>query len=182
MGDLGCGTGPVAEALAPFVRKVFAVDGSEAMLDAARARLEGFANVELCHGELESLPLEDRTLDAATLILVLHHLPDPAAVLAEVARVLKPGGKLLIVDMLPHDRHEYQQQMGHVWLGFSQEQIGRFLSAAGLLPGGYRRLSANPAARGPDLFAATAACGGAAADADDGIADLQSFKTGTGAG
>ena len=161
VGDLGCGTGPVAAALAPFVGRVVAVDGSRAMLDAARARLDGTSNVDLRCGELESLPLRDRRLDAATLILVLHHLPDPGQVLAEVARVLRPGGKLLLVDMLPHDRHEYQQQMGHVWMGFSEDQIGRLLAAAGLRQGSFRPLQVDPAARGPSLFAASAVAGAA---------------------
>ncbi len=156
VGDLGCGTGAVTEALAPFVQKVIAVDGSSQMLAAARQRLDPFANVELRHGELEQLPLDDQLLDAATLILVLHHLPDPSRVFAEVNRTLRPNGSLLIVDMLPHDRQEYQQQMGHVWLGFSEDQIDRFLLAAGLRMTSFHTLPADPAARGPSLFAASA--------------------------
>jgi ArsR family transcriptional regulator len=156
VGDLGCGTGAVTEALAPFVQKVIAVDGSSQMLAAARQRLDPFANVELRHGELEQLPLDDQLLDAATLMLVLHHLPDPSRVFAEVNRTLRPNGSLLIVDMLPHDRQEYQQQMGHVWLGFSEDQIDRFLLAAGLRMTSFHTLPADPAARGPSLFAASA--------------------------
>jgi ArsR family transcriptional regulator len=156
VGDLGCGTGAVSEVLAPLVRRVIGVDGSAPMLDEARRRLEGRANVELRQGELEALPLEDGCLDAATLMLVLHHLPDPAAVLAEVARVLRPGGRLLLVDMLPHDRHEYQQQMGHVWLGFAEDQIARLLKAAGLASLRFRELGPDAEARGPALFAAGA--------------------------
>ena len=80
----------------------------------------GFDNVELRQGTLEALPIERETLDAAVMMLVLHHLPSPGPVLAEAARVLKPGGRLLIVDMAPHEHEEYRQQMGHVWLGFSE--------------------------------------------------------------
>jgi len=156
VGDLGCGTGAVSEALAPFVGRVLAVDGSREMLDAARERLDGFDNVELRSGELEELPIDNGSLDAATLILVAHHLPDPARVLAEVTRTLRPGGRLLLVDMLPHDRQEYQQQMGHVWLGFSEDQIGRFLAQAGLRSKGFRALPTDPASHAPSLFVAIA--------------------------
>ena len=156
VGDLGCGTGTVAEALAPFVARVVGVDGSREMLAAARERLGSADNVDLRHGELERLPIEDGALDAATLILVLHHLPDPVRVLGEVARTLRPGGRLLIADMTRHDRQEYQQRMGHVWLGFSKRQIERFLAAAGLRITSFRPLPADPAAAGPPLFAASA--------------------------
>ena len=145
-----------AETLAPFVRKVIAVDGSLEMLASARTRLNRFENIEFRHGELERLPVEDGQLDAATLFLVLHHLPDPARVLAEVARTLRPGGRLLIVDLLPHDRQELQQQMGHVWLGFSEEQIDKFLGAAGLETTSFGRLPVAPSDRGPRMFTATA--------------------------
>jgi ArsR family transcriptional regulator len=154
--DLGCGTGPVAEALAPFVRKLIAVDASEAMLRAAERRLEAYRNVEFHFAELEALPIEDSRLDAATLVLVLHHLPDPAKVIAEVARVLKPRGRLLVVDMLPHERTEYRQEMGHVWMGFDNEQIKNFLEAADLQPMLYHPLPPDTKAKGPALFAATA--------------------------
>lgn len=154
--DLGCGTGPVSEALAPAVRRVVAVDGSEAMLAAARERLKQFDNVEMRLGELEALPVDDQSVDAATLILVLHHLADPGKAVSEVARVLRPGGRLLVVDMLPHDRQEYSQEMGHVWMGFAQEDVLGHLLAAGLSQPRLRVLPPDPASKGPSLFAATA--------------------------
>jgi len=156
MGDLGCGTGQMTAALAPFVRHVIAVDGSAAMLQAAKKRLQGFDNVELRRGDLEALPIDDAKLDAATLALVLHHLADPRRVLAEVARVLKPGGQLLVVDMLPHDRESYRQQMGHVWLGFSEEHVRRILDESGLGNVRIVPLSPDPKSKGPGLFVATA--------------------------
>src|SRR5436190_22426355 len=85
IGDLGCGTGQVSAALAPFVARVVAVDESAAMLQAARKRLHGFDNIDLRRGELEALPIDNGRLDVATLMMVLHHVPEPEHALAEVA-------------------------------------------------------------------------------------------------
>lgn len=156
VGDLGCGTGQMAGALAPFVRHVIAVDGSAAMLQAAKKRLQRFDNVELRRGELEALPIDDVRLDAAMLVLVLHHLPEPDRALAEVSRVLRPGGRVIIVDMLPHDRESYRQQMGHVWLGFSDEHIRRMLGDHGFGAINAVPLVPNPKSKGPGLFVASA--------------------------
>ena len=131
VGDLGCGTGETSAAIAPFVARTIAVDRSGEMLQAARRRLRDQPNVDVRRGELAALPIEDRELDAAVMILVLHHAPDPAAVLSEAARVLKPGGRLVVCDMLPHEHEEYKQQMGHVWLGFAEDQLRRLFGSAG---------------------------------------------------
>src|SRR5687768_5830366 len=154
VGDLGCGTGQLTETVAPYVRRVISVDSSADMLDAARQRVGNARNVELRQGDLESLPIDNGELDAAMLSLVLHYSPAPARALADVSRVLRPGGRVLVVDMLPHDRQEYQQQMGHVWLGFSEKQITRFLGGAGFGDVRVRALPADPDAKGPALFAA----------------------------
>jgi SAM-dependent methyltransferase len=156
VGDLGCGTGQLTETVAPYVRRVISVDGSTDMLDAARHRLGGAKNVELRQGEMESLPIDSGELDVAMLSLVLHYSPSPARALSEVGRVVRTGGRVLVVDMLPHDREEYQQQMGHVWLGFSEKQITRFLTGAGFGEVRVRMLPADPDAKGPALFAAIA--------------------------
>jgi ubiquinone/menaquinone biosynthesis C-methylase UbiE len=156
VGDLGCGTGKVSELLAPNVRQVIAVDGSSHMLEAARRRVEGRQNVELRLGNLEALPIENEQLDVAIIGLVLHHVPDPALALGECARVLHRGGRLLIIDMLPHDRGEYQQQMGHVWLGFPERQLRKMLSAAGFDNIRIHPLPIEEEAKGPALFAAVA--------------------------
>lgn len=156
VGDLGCGTGQLTEIIAPYVQRVIAVDGSADMLEAARQRLGGAPNVDIRHGELEALPLEAGELGAAMLSLVLHYSPDPARALAEVARVLRPGGRLLVVDMLPHEREEYQQKMGHVWLGFSEKQMAKYLTGAGFGEQRIRMLPVDPDARGPALFATVA--------------------------
>lgn len=156
VGDLGCGTGQTAVSLAPFVRRVIAVDASAEMLQAAKQRVASAANVELRQGDLEALPLEDARLDLAFVTLVLHHVADPGVVLAEVARVLQPGGRMVVVDMLPHDRDAYRQQMGHVWLGFSEDQMTTWLIDAGFEDCRIVPLAADPRAKGPGLFVATA--------------------------
>jgi ArsR family transcriptional regulator len=156
VGDLGCGTGQLTSTVAPHVKRVIAVDSSADMLDAARRRLAEFGNVDVRQGELEALPIDAGALDAAMMSLVLHYAPDPAVALREVARVLRPGGRLLVVDMLPHEREEYQQQMGHVWLGFADKQITRFLTGAGFDHVQVRSLPIDADARGPALLAAVA--------------------------
>ena len=156
IGDLGCGTGQVAEALAPFIRGVVAVDNSAAMAEAARHRLAHLPNVEVLEGDLEALPVDDGHLDAAMIYLVLHHLPRPERALAEAARALKPGGRLLVVDMTRHDRREYQQQMGHLWLGFEHERIEAWLLEHGFGEVRLLDLPPDPKAKGPPLFVATA--------------------------
>jgi ArsR family transcriptional regulator len=156
VGDLGCGTGPVSAALAPFVARVIAVDASAAMLQAAKKRLRDASNVELRRGDLEALPIDDARLDAATMMLVLHHVAEPGRALAEVARVLKPGGRLLLVDMLPHDREFYRQQMGHVWLGFSDDQLRDWFADGGFADVRIVPLAPDAKGKGPGLFVATA--------------------------
>jgi len=156
VGDLGCGSGPVTEAVAPFVRKVVGVDGSGTMLALAAERLQRFDNVELHEGELESLPLRSQSLDVATQILVLHHLQRPERAVAEAGRCLRAGGRLLIVDMLPHDRVQYQHEMGHVWLGFAEDGVRDMLRSAGFESIRFRPVPSAPEAKGPGLFAASA--------------------------
>jgi ArsR family transcriptional regulator len=155
IGDLGCGTGETSAALAPFVARTIAVDRSGDMLQAARRRLREAPNVDVRRGELEALPIDAGELDAAVMILVLHHVPDPGAALREAARALKPGGRLVVCDMLPHDHEEYKQQMGHVWLGFGDDQLRRLLGAAGFGSVRIVPLPVDPHAKGPALFVAS---------------------------
>jgi ArsR family transcriptional regulator len=159
IGDLGCGTGQTSAAMAPFVTQAVAVDRSGEMLQAARRRLRDMPNVDVRRGELEALPIADGELDAAVMMLVLHHVPDPGAVLQEAARTLKPRGRLVLCDMLPHDREEYKQQMGHVWLGFGDDQLRRLLGAAGFEDIRIVPLPVDPKAKGPSLFAGSAVKG-----------------------
>lgn len=152
VGDLGCGTGHLSEALAPAVRRVIAVDESGAMLTTARKRLAAFGNVEVRSGSVEALPVEDGELDVALLFMVTHFVLEPAKVLADVRRALAPGGRLVMLDLTSHERQEYSLQMGHVWQGFAEDQIRTWAADAGLSVSRYRELPADPKANGPALF------------------------------
>lgn len=154
--DIGCGTGNAAEVLAPLVAKVIAIDQSDAMLAAAQKRLEGVTNVEFLRGDVEKLPLKNASVDAAVCVLVLHHIEDPTVACAEMARVLKPGGVCLIVDMVEHDRVQYKHAMGHRWLGFGIPQLVRLLGDAGLVDVRFSVLPSAAEAKGPALFSCTA--------------------------
>lgn len=160
VGDLGAGTGHFSARVAPFVDRVVAVDASEEMLEAAHERLDGAPNVDLRCGNLENLPIENGELDIAVLLLVLHYVLEPRAVLEEVRRTLKPGGRAVIVDMRGHAREGYQEEMGHVWPGFDEAELARWHNEAGLADFVYRPLPARPEASGPLLFvtSATRAC------------------------
>lgn len=154
--DLGCGTGQTTAALAPYVKQVLAVDESSAMLAAARRRLGEHENVDLRSGRLEDLPIEAASVDVAVLSLVLHFVVDPMAVVVEAARVLRPSGRLLVVDMLPHERDEYRTTMGHLWLGFDEQQVAGWLEDAGFASPHFVPLAPDPQAKGPGLFTARA--------------------------
>jgi ubiquinone/menaquinone biosynthesis C-methylase UbiE/DNA-binding transcriptional ArsR family regulator len=156
VGDLGCGTGALAGALAPHVRQVHAIDASPAMLATASARLAGFKNVTVAEGALEDLPLPDGALDVAILMLVLHHVADPVRALREVHRVLRPAGRLLITDMRVHAHERYREQMGHVWLGFDGGSLDGWLRDAGFTGTRYVPLPVEPGVTGPALFSCTA--------------------------
>ncbi|HEY0930969.1 MAG TPA: metalloregulator ArsR/SmtB family transcription factor [Gemmatimonas sp.] len=156
VGDLGCGTGALSAALAPHVREVHAIDASPAMLAAAAARLAPFAHVTVTEGAIEALPLDDHALDVAVLMLVLHHVADPLRALREVHRVLRPAGRVLLVDMQPHAHERYRDTMGHVWLGFPADTLTGWLHEAGFVDVRVTPLPLDAAASGPALFACTA--------------------------
>ena len=153
--DLGCGTGDAAERLAPVVGKVIAVDREPAMLNACRKRLKAFGNVTVMEGDVTDLPLADSSLDAAILMLVLHHAPDPPGVIREIARTLRPGGCLLVIDMVAHDRDVYRYTMGHEHLGFSDRDVESWLPGSGFDSFNYNRLRPRAESKGPGLFSAS---------------------------
>lgn len=154
--DLGCGTGQSAAALAPWVTRIEAIDREPAMLEAARIRLEGHANVTFHQAEMNALPLPNNSVDLALISLVLHHVESPAEVVIEAARVLRPGGRLVIIDMVQHDRSEYRDTMGHLHLGFTTTIVQSWTAAAELDKSCVSLLRPDPEAQGPGLFAATA--------------------------
>ncbi len=154
--DLGCGTGDAAEMLSDHVREVIAVDQSPEMIAAGRARLAGRENVRFVEGSLESLPIKDAQVNAAVALLVMHHVSDAESALHEMARVIKPGGKVLIMDMVAHDREEYRTAMGHAHLGFDAQMIERLLTGAGFDTPRVTLLPPSPEGKGPALFVASA--------------------------
>jgi ArsR family transcriptional regulator len=153
--DLGCGTGTVMEALAPHLGRVIGVDASAAMLKAARKRCEGAENVEFHRADLSRVPLPDSCCDAGLILLTLTYVPDPAGVVREAARLLKPSGKLVVVDLLPHDRDDFRRQMEQVHAGFSLDKVNRWLTDAGLAQVRAGPISPETGAKGPSLFLAT---------------------------
>ncbi|MEM1166893.1 MAG: metalloregulator ArsR/SmtB family transcription factor [Planctomycetota bacterium] len=154
--DFGCGTGNAAELLAPHVRRVIAIDQSQPMLDAARQRLGEVSNVEFVEGAIESAPLANDSVDASVMVLVLHHIAEPADAIREMARVTQPGGVVAVVDMHAHSHTDFRQTMGHRHLGFSEAEIADQFLRAGLKPPRIHTLPGGVPSRGPDLFVASA--------------------------
>jgi ArsR family transcriptional regulator len=153
--DLGCGTGSLAAELAPRFRRVIAVDRSGAMLRAARRRTAPFPNVEIHEAPLEALPVPDATCDAALLVLVLGYVADPAPVVAEAARILAPGGRLVAVDAARHADETLRARMGQARPGFEEAELAALLAGGGLEAPPARLLPPDPAAKGPGLVLAT---------------------------
>lgn len=134
--DIGTGTGRLLELLAPRVRAGLGVDASQAMLALARARLTraGLSHCTVRQADMYRLALPDSGFDAAVLQMVLHHAEDPGLVLAEAARMLRPGGTLVVVDLAAHGRDDVRARLAHRWPGFDDAAMARMLRGAGLHP------------------------------------------------
>ena len=133
--DVGTGTGFIAGGLAARARRVTGTDSSPAMLAQARANLGelGIGNVALVEASVERLPLGGHSADAAVANMVLHHVPDPAAMITEMARVVRGGGTVAITDCIEHDHEWMRTEQADLWLGFAREQMQRLFAIAGLV-------------------------------------------------
>lgn len=132
--DIGCGAGRMLELLAPRAETAIGVDLSPAMLGVARSQMEkaGLRNVQLRQGDIYALPVEGDSVDLAIMHQVLHYLDNPARALREAARVLAPGGRLIVVDFAPHRCEILRERHEHRRLGFSVEEVAEYLRQAGL--------------------------------------------------
>ncbi|MCP4591119.1 MAG: metalloregulator ArsR/SmtB family transcription factor [bacterium] len=140
--DIGCGTGYLLGPLAAVFAKVVAVEPVAALLRAARERpeLAGVGHVEFRSGDLRNLPLSDGEVDLAIAMLVLHHVPDPAGALREVSRVVKPGGRVLVVEQQPHRSEAFRELMQDRWWGFEPADLAEQLGAVGFTRVGWHEL------------------------------------------
>ncbi len=132
--DIGTGTGVLAIELARLGLRVVAIDNSARMLDAARAKIDasGFGGIELRRGEASALPLADAEVDAALAHMVIHYLPSPPEGIREMARVVKPGGAVVVVDFVAHEYEWMRQELGVTWLGFRPDEVETWFQEAGL--------------------------------------------------
>jgi len=140
--DVGTGTGFVAAGLAPQASSVVGVDSSPAMLAVAAGNMQalGLGNVTLIEGSLNALPLEDESVDAAVANMVLHHAEDPAAMLSEMARVVRPGGMVAITDEVEHGYEWMRTEQADLWLGFAEADVDGYFAASRLVEYGYASL------------------------------------------
>jgi SAM-dependent methyltransferase len=133
--DLGCGEGYLTIEAARWAKQVIAVDRSaDALRDArALARRRGLANIVWKRGDIEALPLRDGRVDVALLSQSLHHASDPARALAEAGRILRPGGRVLVLDLRAHDQSWVRERLGDRWQGFHDRQLTTLLTGTGFI-------------------------------------------------
>src|SRR4051812_31060606 len=144
--DIGTGTGRMLEVLGPRVGHALGLDQSREMLSVARVNLEraGLGNGIVRLGDMYQLPLADASFDAVVIHQVLHYADRPAAAIAEAARVLRPGGALVLVDFAPHALEYLRDEHAHRRLGFSDPEVDEWCRAAGLEPAPPRHLPGDP--------------------------------------
>ncbi|MDQ6695052.1 MAG: class I SAM-dependent methyltransferase [Chloroflexota bacterium] len=133
--DVGCGTGFLSSGLAGMAERVIGVDESPAMLAVAEQNLRALnlSNVQLRQGSVDDLPLALNSADVVVSNMVLHHAPDPQHMVQEMARVVQPGGRVVISDMDSHTNEWFRVEMADVWLGFTEPQARHYMESAGLV-------------------------------------------------
>lgn len=143
--DVGTGTGRMAEIFSPLAREITALDRSPEMLRIARAKLaDRGITVDLVQGDFAALPLAPQSVDTIVMHQVLHFAHEPARAIAEAARVLRPGGRLLIVDFAPHDQEDLRTCAAHARLGFAEAQMRGWLVQSGLELATVQSLAGDP--------------------------------------
>lgn len=131
--DLGAGEGTLSLLLAKRAEKVIAVDRSEQMVEYGRrvAEENGVENIEYRHGDIESAPVGDGEVDLVLFSQVLHHTPSPARAVREAFRIVRPGGRVMVLDLAAHTYEQARELYAHAWLGFSEVDLHEFLRKAG---------------------------------------------------
>lgn len=131
--DLGAGEGTFSQLMARRAKKVIAIDNSEKMVEygAELARKHGVKNLEYRLGDIESVPIRDSAVDLAFFSQALHHAQHPDRAVAEAWRILKPGGRIVVLDLVRHNYEEAREMYADLWLGFTEVELGRFLRQAG---------------------------------------------------
>lgn len=131
--DLGAGEGAFSQLLARRAKRVIAIDNSQKMVEygAELARKHGVLNLEYRQGDLEAVPIADQTIDLAFFSQALHHAPHPERAVAEAYRILKPGGRIVVLDLVRHTYEDAREMYADLWLGFSEVDVRRFLAQAG---------------------------------------------------
>lgn len=134
LADIGCGTGSLTFELARIAQKVIGVDLSQEMLRRARevAAEKALQNVEFRRGDALKLPLESRSVDAGFCVMVLHFLSDPQRAIAELCRITRSGGYVIVVDLVQHNQEWMREQMAHHWLGFDRASVEGWFRKAGV--------------------------------------------------
>jgi len=130
--DVGCGTGFLSKGFVGIAHQVIGVDSSEEMLTQVRNNLYQAANFEARNGQADRLPLDDGEADLVVGNMILHHCPNPLAAIKEMARVLKPGGSLLLTDLDKHEHEEVREEHKDLWLGFDREDLKKRFELAGV--------------------------------------------------
>ncbi|MEM6911577.1 MAG: metalloregulator ArsR/SmtB family transcription factor [Verrucomicrobiota bacterium] len=133
--DLGAGEGTLSQLMAQKATEVIAIDNSEKMVAFGKetAAKNGFQNLRYLLGDLESTPIEDETVDLALFSQALHHAAHPGGAVKEAFRIVRPGGRVVILDLLKHNFEEARELYADLWLGFAEVDLHRFLSDAGFV-------------------------------------------------